>query len=137
MDRCMIMHNTIRKERVGRAERLFQPIPSQTFTLRKLEGIPIYNGSLTPVSSFSERDHDDITTKGRRTPSPPSSCGSRVFFMIVLVGMITIVCMQVSLESPTRLVRRVLERSQGSEQKLEERGFECPVCTCESKNQTL
>ena len=133
------MHNTIRKERLERAERLFQPIPSQTFTFRKLEGIPIYNGSLTPVSSFSERDHDDITTKGRRTPSPPSSCGSRVFFMIVLVGMVTIVCMQVSvsLESPTRLVRRVLEQSQGSERKLEEGGFECPVCKCESKNQTI
>jgi hypothetical protein len=130
----MIMHNTIRKERVGRAERLFQPIPSQTFTLRKLEGIPVYNGSLTPVSSFSERDHDDITTKGRRTPNPPSSCGYRLFFTIVLLGVLTIVGMQVSLESPSRLVRRVLERSREDGLKGE---FECPVCNCESKNQTL
>ena len=103
---------------------------SRTFQLRRFEGVPSYTGSLTPVSSFSQRDEDDLTaTRRRGLPAmpPASSCHYGWFFLLVLAGGLLFMCMQFTIDMGT--VRGVLpDRLVGRSLRLE--GTECPVCVC-------
>jgi len=129
------MYNTVRQQRVQRVERAIEDSVSsaRTFQLRRFEGVPSYNGSLIPVSSFSRRDEDDLTVAQRRPPpaSSASSCHYAWILILILSVGLLVICMQYTVDMgrvravlPDRFARRVL-RSENSSR-------ECPVCVCNS-----
>lgn len=130
------MYNTMRQQRMHRVERTMERTmegsvgSGRTFQLRRFEGVPSYTGSLTPVSSFSQRDEDDLTTARRRAlPAalPASSCHYGWFFLLVIAGGLLIMCMQFTIDMGA--VRGVLSDRLGS-RSLRSEHTECPVCVC-------
>lgn len=124
----MQMYDVARKQRFSRLERSIDDEPSRTFQLRRFEGIPQYTGVLHAVSSFSQRDEDDITVVRRRSPPPPSGCRYSLTFLLTLSVVFVVMCMQFTHGIPTRFVSRVLqEADKRTNERVDER---CPVCTC-------
>lgn len=120
------MNDMIRTQRFVRLDRALEEGRPRTFNLRKFEGIPTYTGVLQPVSSFSHRDHDDVTSFQRRTPSPASAY--RYLWVVALMGVVLLTMgVQSTFGLPTLPIIRTIPSQfvrQLSAQPT------CPVCTC-------
>lgn len=127
------MYDVVRKQRISRLERGLGEEPSRTFQLRRFEGIPQYTGVLQPLSSFSQRDEDDITVTRRRSPSPPQGCRYSLMFLVIAMIVFVVICIQFTHDIPTRLTSRLLQQTEQSVVVSTDKGCPvCPVCTTNS-----